>query len=243
MKNRIKQLRSALNFTQPEFAEYLTLDYTTISYWENTGNLPARRVQQICHKFGVNERWLTSGEGNMFVNGKPEFNQEENNLQNRIKTLRARLGVNQKQFAAALDVNNSTVTVWEREGKVPQKQLEKISETFGVDMDWLLNGDAKTVDGQEHTNDTDCNDTEGTTDSNNSTRTDSNETHREFALRNGCNELTAIIFERIFNLPNEKKDLFIKILFELTEQHTDEFKKICDVIQKEANYCQWSDKR
>ena len=227
MKDRIKQLRSALNFTQPEFAEYLNVDFTTISNWETTCNLPARRVQQICHKFGVNEDWLTTGEGEMFINGVPVISQDEDDLKSRIKSIRKSLKLTQKQFAAALKLTEGAVTYWEREGKVPKKQLEKISVTFGVDMNWLLFG-AKYA-----------------TDSNCSTLTVSNMTPRELAIRNGCNELTAIIFERFFNLPNEKKDLFIKILFELTEQSTDEFKKICDVIKKKATSItvKWSDKR
>lgn len=298
MKDRIKELREALGYKQSELAEKLDVNFTTVSKWEKNGNIPERKIQMICRMFGVNENWLKTGEGVMFVNGQPEFNREESDLKSRIKQLRGLLGLTQIEFASGLGLTNGAVTYWERTGNVPTKNIRNIVETFGVNEDWLIEGKGvpfgtQSVQEQETPvsevgfsetlderfrklrlalNMTNKEISEklnvsedtinvwikygripqdkkilicerfnvslhwlynGEGEMFNPKTLDGirNETPREFALRNGCNELTATIFERFINLPDEKKNALIGMIFELASKPSNEVKNICDVVR------------
>lgn len=68
MKDRIKQLRSALGLTQEKFAERLGVKRNTIATYEIGRNEPIDAVVSlICKEFNVNEKWLRTGEGEMFL--------------------------------------------------------------------------------------------------------------------------------------------------------------------------------
>lgn len=64
MKQRIKKLRNDLNMTQQEFAERLGLKRQTIAAYEIGKIEPSdSTLLLICDRFGVNEKWLRTGEG------------------------------------------------------------------------------------------------------------------------------------------------------------------------------------
>lgn len=68
MKDRIKELRMALGYSQAEFAERLKAARNTVYYWEAGTKVPTpRMVDAICDTFGVSYTWLTDGVGDMFV--------------------------------------------------------------------------------------------------------------------------------------------------------------------------------
>ena len=68
MKDRIRAIRKSLCLTQQEFAEQLGLKRNTIATYEMGRNEPIEAVMHsICKTFGVNDRWLRTGEGEMFV--------------------------------------------------------------------------------------------------------------------------------------------------------------------------------
>lgn len=68
MKDRIKQLRSALGLTQEKFAERLGVKRNTIATYEIGRNEPIDAVVSLmCKEFNVNEKWLRTGEGEMFL--------------------------------------------------------------------------------------------------------------------------------------------------------------------------------
>ncbi len=64
---RIKIVRKALKLSQEEFSERLKVNRSYLSQIE-TGRVEFidRWVHQISLEFGVNERWLLTGDGNMF---------------------------------------------------------------------------------------------------------------------------------------------------------------------------------
>ena len=66
-KERLKALRSALNLSQQEFSERINVAQSTYAHFE-TGRRELRdiHISQICQAFNVSERWLRTGEGNMF---------------------------------------------------------------------------------------------------------------------------------------------------------------------------------
>lgn len=68
MNNRIKFLRKSLNLTQQEFADKLNIKRGSVSNYEIGRNQPIDAViSLICREFNVNENWLRSGEGEMFL--------------------------------------------------------------------------------------------------------------------------------------------------------------------------------
>lgn len=68
MKDRIKQIRKALNLTQVEFGNRLGVKGNTITNYETGLRSPSNSViLSICKEFNVNEEWLRTGEGEMFT--------------------------------------------------------------------------------------------------------------------------------------------------------------------------------
>ena len=65
---RIKELRSALGYSQERFADLLSVTRQTVYSWEKGINIPNNlTVKAICGRFGVSYSWLTDGKGEMFV--------------------------------------------------------------------------------------------------------------------------------------------------------------------------------
>ena len=68
MNERIKKLRKALGLTQHEFANRIGSVQNTITGYETGRRVPSNQViSLICREFNVNESWLRTGEGEMFV--------------------------------------------------------------------------------------------------------------------------------------------------------------------------------
>lgn len=71
MKDRLKLLRKELNLTQQELADKLGIKRTTIGNYEVGRNEPVDSViSLICDRLNVNEEWLRTGTGEMFVSQK-----------------------------------------------------------------------------------------------------------------------------------------------------------------------------
>ncbi len=68
MNKRIKELRKALNLTQQDLADSLNIRRGTIANYEIGRNEPIDAVVSlICKEYNVNETWLRTGEGEMFI--------------------------------------------------------------------------------------------------------------------------------------------------------------------------------
>lgn len=68
MNERLKKLRKSLDLTQQKFAERLGVKRNTVGQWECGINaLTEQVIISICREFDVNETWLKTGEGNMFI--------------------------------------------------------------------------------------------------------------------------------------------------------------------------------
>lgn len=73
MGERIKQLRQALCMTQQEFADHLHIKRGAVANYEVGRNEPIDAViGLICREFSVNETWLRTGEGEMFLKRSTE---------------------------------------------------------------------------------------------------------------------------------------------------------------------------
>lgn len=68
MNERLKKLRKSLDLTQQKFAERLGVKRNTVGQWECGINaLTEQVIISICREFDVNETWLKTGEGEMFL--------------------------------------------------------------------------------------------------------------------------------------------------------------------------------
>lgn len=68
MKDRIKELRKALNLSQAEFSDIISYSRCYTAELENgRKRVNDRIVSLICERFNVSEAWLRDGSGDMFA--------------------------------------------------------------------------------------------------------------------------------------------------------------------------------
>lgn len=68
MHNRIKEVRKFYNLTQTQFGNRIGVKGNTITNYENDMRTPSDAViLSICREFNVNETWLRTGKGEMFI--------------------------------------------------------------------------------------------------------------------------------------------------------------------------------
>ena len=95
MKNRLKEVRKALNYSQAEFGRKLGVMDSAISRWESGDrSIPDSAIMLMVSKFGVSETWLRTGAGEMF---RPRSREAE-----RGALIRSRLIDRPESFQAAL---------------------------------------------------------------------------------------------------------------------------------------------
>lgn len=75
MNERFKQIRKALRMTQDEFSSKISLSRNFIAQIESGTKTPSdRTISDVCREFNVNEEWLRTGNGEMFI---PETKDEQ----------------------------------------------------------------------------------------------------------------------------------------------------------------------
>lgn len=68
MNERIKAIIAALNIKKAEFAKRLNLSQPFVSELCSAAKSPSdRTISDICREFNVNENWLRTGDGQMFI--------------------------------------------------------------------------------------------------------------------------------------------------------------------------------
>ena len=81
MNTRIKELRKFLKLTQKEFGSKVGLKPSTINDIEhNRCKVNERLLIALCSKFSVNEEWLRTGKGDMFINEDKKYKEFFNKL-------------------------------------------------------------------------------------------------------------------------------------------------------------------
>ena len=109
MSERLKKLRKALDLTQQEFADRLGIKRNTVAQYEIGRNEPIDAVIiSICREFDVNEEWLRTGKGDMFLPldrnadiarlTKLLLNEESDSFKNRFISILANLSVEEWEF-------------------------------------------------------------------------------------------------------------------------------------------------
>ncbi len=102
MGERLKELRKTLGLTLEAFGEKVGVGKSSISRLEKgTNNLTEQMILAICREFDVNETWLRTGEGEMFIKLDRETEiarltrdlllEEEDSFKNRVIAVLAKL--------------------------------------------------------------------------------------------------------------------------------------------------------
>ena len=66
--DRIKEARKCCGKTQQAFADAIGIKRNTVTSYETGAIDPSdRTIMDICREFNVNEEWLRTGEGDMFL--------------------------------------------------------------------------------------------------------------------------------------------------------------------------------
>ncbi len=92
---RVRELRKELGLTLEKFGKHLGVGKTAISKIENgENNLTDQMILAICREYNVDEKWLRTGEGEMFekLNRQQElaqltatlFKKEEDSFKSRL---------------------------------------------------------------------------------------------------------------------------------------------------------------
>jgi transcriptional regulator with XRE-family HTH domain len=109
MNERLKSLRKFLNITQQEFADRIGIKRNSFANYETGRNTPIDAiVVSICREFHVNESWLRTGVGEMFLPSdrntdiakltKQLLNEESDSFKNRFISMLANLSVDEWEF-------------------------------------------------------------------------------------------------------------------------------------------------
>lgn len=78
ISERIKAIRKFYDKTQQDFADSLGLKQNTIATYEMGRLAPSdRTIADICRVYNVNEQWLRTGEGEMFLDLGPDAQLEK----------------------------------------------------------------------------------------------------------------------------------------------------------------------
>lgn len=109
MNDRLKKLRKALDLTQQEFADRIGVKRNSLANYETGRNTPIDAIiVSICREFNVNEEWLRTGAGDMFLPvdrntdlarlTKLLLNEESDSFKNRFVSILANLTVEEWEF-------------------------------------------------------------------------------------------------------------------------------------------------
>ena len=130
MNQRIRAVRMKLGLTQADFGERLRVTGAAISRMESGVRLPSDQViMNICEKFDVNERWLRTGEGEMFL-AKPREQELADFFASvlsvdppdtRACLIHALSKLSVPQWEALTDVINTMVADWEAQKNRPHE--------------------------------------------------------------------------------------------------------------------------
>lgn len=120
MKDRLKKLRKELDLTQQAFADKIGMKQNTIAQYEMGRTTPSDAIIfSICREFGVNEKWLRSGEGEMFEG-----------LTDQQKILKYTALLLKDKDSAVADAIQTLIVTYEQLDDTSKAVLEKIAKQY-----------------------------------------------------------------------------------------------------------------
>ena len=106
---RIKEVRKSLGLTLDKFGERIGLKKSAVSLIENGKNsVTDANIKAICREFGVDYIWLTTGDGEMFVETDDDFIERIDRIMLGEDDARKNL------FKALLDASDEDITAFQR---------------------------------------------------------------------------------------------------------------------------------
>lgn len=115
MNERIRELIKALNMKQAEFAKRIGVSRPFVSELCSGRKTPSdRTVGDICREFGVNEHWLYTGEGEVFL-----LAAAGNRTEARLNVLQGLLHYHERMMAGGIRMQDPNGT----ETEVPIEKL------------------------------------------------------------------------------------------------------------------------
>lgn len=106
---RIKEVRKSLGLTLEKFGERIGLKKSAVSLIENGKNaVTDANVKAICREFGVDYIWLTTGDGEMFVDTDDDFIERIDRIMVGEDDARKNL------FKALLEASDEDIAVFQR---------------------------------------------------------------------------------------------------------------------------------
>lgn len=109
MNERLKLLRKTLKLSQDAFAERIGMKGSSISLLESGGrNITEQVIKSICREFNVDYIWLTTGDGEMFVDADDDFIERIDRIMVGEDDARKNL------FKALLDASDEDIAAFQR---------------------------------------------------------------------------------------------------------------------------------
>lgn len=147
---RIKELRKRLGLSQAQFALKINKTPGFISLIETgRSGISENTVRDISNVYNVNEDWLRTGLGNMFLDEVQTEDQDEDEqleerhhkIAERLHSLRNNNKMTISQFAAEIPCSRNLIAGIESGKRVPtEKFLRRVSDAFYVSFEWLITG-------------------------------------------------------------------------------------------------------
>ena len=123
MNARIEAVRKHEGLTQEQFADRINLSRNYLWMLENGSRTPSdRTISDICREFGVNERWLRTGEGEMLMH----LSREEEIMRFAATVIRAPSSEFQRRFVSVLA--RLTPEQWQLMEEMARKLLQEQPE-------------------------------------------------------------------------------------------------------------------
>lgn len=148
---KIKELRKQLGVSQNELAKQLNVAQNTISRWESGERaVDADSLKKLAEFFGVSTDYLLELESAEISDIHSRFT-PTNNSPIRLKELRVKCGMSQKDLAYKIGHGQSTISQWENGTRIMDAAtLKYVAGFFNVSTDYLLGISSQNNDSPSH---------------------------------------------------------------------------------------------
>lgn len=136
---KIKELRKKQGISQNELAKQINVAQNTISRWESGERVvDADSLKKLAEFFGVSSDCLLeiSNSQTPANNGTLDYKGDN---PTRLKQLRTKKGISQKDLACSLGCKQNTISQWESGKRIMNAEaLKTVADYFNVSTDYLL---------------------------------------------------------------------------------------------------------
>lgn len=151
MKDRLKNIRLTLGYTQQEMADKLNVPLRTYRTYEYVSKgYPVELIKNLITILNVNANYLFSGIGEMFINSENKYKRINNknvkeNFQSfglRLSELQSKTNISDNDFAKLIGLYTNEFIELKKCKRKPNLDIINIlKQNFDFSADWLLYGD------------------------------------------------------------------------------------------------------